>query len=150
MVFLMIDSCAWLDCIRILDLMNGPKKLKKLLKENECKILLPSIVVDEFRRRVDEEISKRISSVEVFLSEVAKIASLCQENIDRSCLSQYFRKSIDEVLEEIESLFLNSELLSVEKLTLLDSLQHSIARAFAVRIHSKPLIRTIEFTHYKE
>jgi hypothetical protein len=48
----MIDSCAWLDSIRILDLMNGPKKLKKLLKENECKIVLPSIVVDEFRRNV--------------------------------------------------------------------------------------------------
>jgi len=127
-VFLMIDSCAWLDSIRILDLMNGPKKLKKLLKENECKIVLPSIVVDEFRRNVTAEMSNANKQANKLLSEANRIACFFQKGIDVSQLVDNIGKCIDEVHEEIESLFSISELLSFENRALLDSLQHSIAR----------------------
>jgi DNA repair exonuclease SbcCD ATPase subunit len=108
--------------------MNGPKKLKKLLKHNECKILLPSIVVDEFHRNVNAAVSNAKRRASNLLSEANRIASFCHKGIDVHQLIDNIGKSIDEVLEEIEALFSISELLSIEYQALLDSLQYSIGQ----------------------
>jgi hypothetical protein len=74
------------------------------------------------------EISNANKQANKLLSEANRIASFCHKGIDVPQLIDNIGKSVDEVLEEIESVFSISEVLSIENQALLDSLQHSIAR----------------------
>ena len=74
MKYILLDTCVWIDMAKLIYENDIYNMLNKLLDENQITLLLPDLVLDEWERNKQDDISNR--QVKLFRDGMRQIKNL--------------------------------------------------------------------------